>query len=324
METSAMWAAAGVVKPDAMITSHEVLAPSVAVAIVKVSVPEFQAAVKVDEPHVPLVFVAVMAPLVPVNPGSVTTTVSPTAACVASVKRYFTCVDADVGLTTHTAVVNVSLFSDVLPVFARRAPIGVDTAIGASAKSAKAAAAATSTFRVDKLASWAAVGVVRPEATIASQEVLAPSGAVATVRVNFLVVVFQAPVKVAEPHVPPVFVTVMAPVEPVNAGRVSTMVSPTAMSAVDVNKYFTWEVAPMVAVVTVKVLCVRLAVIAVDVATALVGTSPAAALVLISTVLVAKLAACVPVGVVSPEATVTVHAVVAAKVAVAAVKVRVF
>ena len=76
--------------------------------------------------------------------------------------------------------------------------------------------------------------------------------------------------------------------------------------------------------VTVKVLCARFAVMAVDVVTAVVGTSPAAALVSISTVLVGKLAACVVAGVVSPEATVAVHAVVAAKVAVAAVKVRVF
>jgi hypothetical protein len=172
--------------------------------------------------------------------------------------------------------------------------------------------------------------VVRPEAkkseeaTMASQDVLAPSCAVATVRVNVLAVVFQAPVNVAEPHVPPVFVTVLAPVEPVKPGRVSTMVSPTAMSSVDVNKYFTPEVAPTVAVVTVRVLCARLAVMAVDVVTAVVGTSPAAALVSISTVLVGRLAACVVAGVVSPEATVAVHAVVAAKVAVAAVKVRVF
>lgn len=204
-------------------------------------------------------------------------------------------------------------------------PVEVDVVIAAAAILLYAAMVAAA-VRPARLAAWYPEAVVRPAATARVQYVLAAVVSTALLVVNTkAALAVPLPLKKAS-HVPlpqvPVLVTANLVAIPVMLGSTNVILSHAANATSAANLKDTEEAveAVVVAMVSWDVVIVGKTT-AVDVVIAAAAAFPAAAVK--ATVRVFRLAACTAAGLVTPVATVTVHAPYATSVAVAAVNVSV-
>lgn len=205
-------------------------------------------------------------------------------------------------------------------------PVEVDVVIAAAAILLYAAMVAAA-VRPARLAAWYPEAVVRPVATVRVQYVLAAVVSTALLVVNTkAALAVPLPLKKAShvplPQVPDLVTAKLLPMVPVTLGSTKVILSQDANATSAANLKDTEEAveAVVVAMVSWDVVIVGKTT-AVDVVIAAAAAFPAAAVK--ATVRVFRLAACTAAGLVTPVATVTVHATYAVSVAVAAVNVSV-